>query len=58
MPKLSTEEQAWPARPLSFDLVREVFSYEYSRRFERFVARGGQPQPVAAPVLEKGRLGD
>ncbi len=51
--ELSAEEQAWPAQPLSFALVRKTFAHEYRERFRRFVAAGRQPQPVAAPPLKK-----
>jgi len=51
-PFLTTEETNYPAARLSFELVREAFFHEYTRRFEEFKANGGTVDKALPPPLE------
>jgi hypothetical protein len=40
-PFLTGKERAYPAVPLSFELVCEAYEHEYEKRFKKFKAKGG-----------------
>ena len=50
-PSLTTDEETHAAVPLSFDVVRGAFAYEYARRFAEHVEGGGAVLGVEAPAL-------
>ena len=50
-PFLLPDEEAHPAEPLSFDLVRRAFLAEYARRYAQYQQAGGEPYPVEPPKL-------
>ena len=50
-PFLLEDEEDYPAEAMSFELVRKAFSKEYKRRYDEFVAQGGQPYTVEPPPL-------
>jgi len=54
-PFLLDDEKDHAPEPLSFDLVRRAFVKEYGRRFEKYVAEGGNPYPVEPPTLLTAR---
>ncbi len=50
-PFLMEDEQPPSTEPLSFELVRDAFLKEFARRFEEYVANGGEPYEVAPPEM-------
>ncbi len=50
-PFLLDDEKDVPSEPLSFELVRRAFLKEYTRRFNKYIADGGEPYPVDPPTL-------
>ncbi len=50
-PFLLEDEKAYPAEPLSFDLVRKAFLKEYGRRYTEYQQAGGKPYEVNSPHL-------
>ena len=50
-PFLLEDEKNHPPEALSFELVRNAFLKEYSRRFAEYVAAGDKPYPVVPPAL-------
>ncbi len=52
VPFLTNEERGYPAKPLSFNLVRKAFNQEYARRYAAYIEAGGEPYLVEPPPLK------
>ena len=50
-PFLMDDEVEPSKEPLSFELVRDAFSKEFSRRFNEYVVAGGEPYEVKPPEM-------
>jgi hypothetical protein len=52
-PFLMDDEKDMPPEPMSFELVKKAFLKEFSRRFDEYTSKGGEPYKVLAPEMLK-----